>query len=139
MDVRDNVQDFVERKKAGLHALLLNWSGTLENSAKLNAPWKDRFGHARQGIHAGVDVMAEGFILFLAHGMRYGEWLEKGTGIFGPHGRPIKPVNKKALYGPGLPHPVKEIKGMKPQPIIKPTVDAHIERIRKTVHEYWRD
>lgn len=139
MDVRDNVQDFVERKKAGLHALLLNWAGTLEGDARQNAPWKDRFGHARQGIHAGVDVLAEGFILFLAHGMRYGEYLEKGTGIYGPHKKPIKPVKKKALYGPGLPHPVKQIKGMKPQPIIKPTVDANIERIRKTVSEYWRD
>lgn len=139
MDIQQNVREYIEKKKEDTYALLKDWAGTLEGYAKQNTPWQDRLGHATQGIHAGVDVETDKFILYLAHGMRYGEWLEKGTGIYGPRRKPIKPITKKALYGPGLPHPVKEIKGMKPRPIIKPTMDIHKERISKTVRDYWRD
>jgi len=139
MDIQRPAQDFVKRKIAGLFMLLQNWSGTLENYAKQNAPWKDRTGHARQGIHSGVDNYGNRFVLYLSHGMKYGGYLEMGTGIYGPEGRPIKPVNKKALYWPGAPHPVKSVKGMQAKPIIGPTINAHIDRIKDTVKDFWRN
>lgn len=139
MNIQDDVQEYVKRKQAGLYALLLNWSQTLENYSRQNAPWRDRLGHARQGLHSGVDRFTDRLVLYLSHGMRYGEHLEKGTGIYGPHGKPIVPVNKKALYGPGLNHPVKKIKGMKPRPIVKPTVENHKRKIGDSIREYWRD
>ena len=139
MDIKRDVQDYIRRKKGELHMLLDRWAGELKGYAMQNAPWKDRTTHARQGIHSGVEDEGDRFILYLSHGKEYGTYLETGTGIYGPKKKPIKPVNKKALYGEGLPHPVKQVKGMKPQPIIKPTIDKHYEDIKKDVLEVWRD
>ncbi|QGJ90058.1 hypothetical protein HWC80_gp017 [Mycobacterium phage Indlulamithi] len=46
--------------------------------AKLNAPWTDRTGNARAGIHGDVKVINQGeaFELLLAHTVYYGIWLE---------------------------------------------------------------
>ena len=84
----DQTREFLERKKAGLHALLLNWAGTMEDYAKSHAPWTDRTGHARQSLHGGVDTDGGQFVLYLSHGVEYGIWLELAHGrnyaIVGP-------------------------------------------------------
>jgi len=103
----DQTREFIERKKAGLYALLQNWAGQLEGYAKVHAPWTDRTGHARQGLHGGVDIRGEQLVLYLSHGVEYGIWLE------------LKNEGKYA--------------------IVRPTVDAHLSRIRKTVIDYWSD
>ncbi len=125
IDVGRIVKEQVKRRVGSLHILLKKYASDMEGWAKENRPWKDGINaNARKGIHAGVDIEPDYlFILYLAHTMHYGEYLETGTGIYGPKKKPIKPVNKKALDGPGLPHPVKQVKGMKPQPIIRPTVE----------------
>lgn len=139
----DRVQEVIDRKVAGTYALLLDWAGQLEGYAKENAPWTDRTGHARQGIHGGVDSDGNKFILYLSHGVEYGRYLEEGTGKYGPKGKPftIEPVDKKALYWEGAEHPVKKVThpGMKPRSIIGPTFDANIKRIRDSLHELWSD
>ena len=106
-EMADRVQEVINRKVAGTYALLQNWAGQLEGYAKENAPWTDRTGHARQGLHGGVDVDDTKFVLYLSHGVEYGIWLEIAHG---------------GNYA-----------------IIKPTFDAHISRIRNTIHEYWSD
>lgn len=61
-------------------------------------------------------------------------YLHEGTGIYGPKGRRIVPVTKKAMMGPGLPHPVRSIKGMRPDNYIeralarsKPRIERELE------------
>ncbi|MBO8169344.1 MAG: hypothetical protein H0Z35_09205 [Thermoanaerobacteraceae bacterium] len=76
MALGDGARDYIDRKKAGLYALLLNWAGQLEGYAKQHAPWTDRTGHARQGLHAGVEDRGDEFVLYLSHGVEYGIWLE---------------------------------------------------------------
>ncbi len=49
-------------------------------------------------------------------GAPYAEYVTRGTGIYGPEKRPIKPKNKKALYWSGARHPVKSVKGQRPNP-----------------------
>lgn len=46
--------------------------------AKLNAPWTDRTGNARSGLHAKMNVINQGeaFELIMAHTVNYGIWLE---------------------------------------------------------------
>lgn len=46
--------------------------------AKTNAPWTDRTGNARSGLHSTVNVIDQGqaFELILAHTVYYGIWLE---------------------------------------------------------------
>ncbi len=136
MALGDQTREYLGRKKAGLHALLLNWAGTMEGYAKSHAPWTDRTSHARQSLHGGVDVRDGQHVLYLSHGMEYGIWLEKGTP---PH--EIKPKDKKALFWHGAEHPVKKVMhpGTKSYAIVVPTVDVHLPRIRQTVTDYWRD
>lgn len=84
----DQTREFLERKKAGLYALLQNWAGQMEGYAKEHAPWTDRTSHARQSLHSGVDVRDNQFVLYLSHGVDYGIWLEIAHGgnyaIVGP-------------------------------------------------------
>jgi len=105
MALGDQTREFLERKKAGLYALLQNWAGTMEGYAKSYAPWTDRTGHARQGLQGGVDVRGDQQVLYLSHGVDYGIWLELAHG---------------GNYA-----------------IVRPTVDAHLSRIRQTVKDYW--
>lgn len=107
MGFAERAIDHIERVKAGMYALLLNWSGQLEGYAKQNAPWRDRTGHARQGLHAGVEGRGDEFVLYLSHGVKYGIWLE---------------LARAGKYA-----------------IVRPTFDAHLARIRKTVLDYWED
>lgn len=73
----DETREWLQRKKTGLFALLSNFGGTMEAYAKTNAPWTDRTGNARQGLHGGVELRAENeLVLFLSHGVEYGIWLE---------------------------------------------------------------
>lgn len=48
----------------------------MEAWAKANAPWQDRTGAARAGLHASV----EGNSIVLSHGVPYGIWLEVANG-----------------------------------------------------------
>jgi len=54
--------------------------------------------------------------------------VHEGTGIHGPEGKYIEifPVNKKALYWPGAPHPVKRVlhPGQKGNPYADRAMDA---------------
>ena len=49
-------------------------------------------------------------------GAEYGLFVHRGTGLFGPFKQLIRPTTKKALFWPGAAHPVKSVKGMKPNP-----------------------
>ena len=48
----------------------------LQNSARVNAKWTDRTGHARQRLTGDVLTVSNGYKLRLAHGVDYGIWLE---------------------------------------------------------------
>jgi len=126
--------DHIDRKKAGIYALLDNHGSAMEADAKTRASWRDRTSHARQSLHAGVEQSGDLFRLFLAHGVEYGRHLEEGTP---PH--IIRPKNKKALYWRGAKHPVKLVHhpGSKAYAIVGPTMQAHIARIRKSVLDWW--
>lgn len=135
-EISDRVREVIDRKIAETDALCRDWAGTLEGEAKQRAPWRDRTSHARQGLHGGVERESNTFTIYLAHSMVYGRYLEEGTP---PH--VIKPKNKKALYWWGANHPVMIVHhpGTKAMPAIRPTFDANITRVRKTLHELWSD
>ena len=52
--------------------------GEAEAFARTNAPWTDRTGNARSGLHADVNIIEYGqaFELIVAHSVHYGIWLE---------------------------------------------------------------
>ncbi|MED1851835.1 hypothetical protein P4V33_09235 [Brevibacillus borstelensis] len=143
MPFSSNAIEEIARKKAGMYALLQMWSGKMTSHAKEHAEWRDRTTHARNALHSGVERVGDTFFVYLAHGILYGEYLEEGTGLHGPKGEKfeIRPKNKKALFFPGAPHPVKKVMhpGMKPRAVIRPTLETHIPLVRKSVLDYWED
>lgn len=48
----------------------------VETYAKMNAPWADRTGAARNGLTASVELEAGEVVLTLEHTVDYGQWLE---------------------------------------------------------------
>lgn len=49
----------------------------LETYAKENAVWTDRTANARQTLRGWADELGnDAAVLYLAHGMEYGKWLE---------------------------------------------------------------
>ena len=77
----DKALDYIERKKAGMIALMQNLAGHTEVEMKARAPWMDRTGNARNGLHSGVEIRkGNEYVLFLSHGVDYGVFLELAHG-----------------------------------------------------------
>lgn len=64
----------------------------------------------------------------------YARAVEEGTGLYGPKGRKIVPTVKKAMYWKGAAHPVRSVKGQRPNPFVtrgiraaQPAVDHDME------------
>ena len=64
------------------------------------------------------DVNADGSIGTVKFTAPYAGYVHQGTGLYGPRKTKIRPKTKKALYWPGAAHPVRAIKGMKPNPFL---------------------
>lgn len=93
---------------------MINVVTEIEARARKNAPVKtsNLANSGTSNVNADGTV---GTVLFTAP---YAEYVHRGTGLLGPHKTKIVPQNKKALYWPGAKHPVKSIKGMKPNPFL---------------------
>ncbi|MDU5945458.1 MAG: tartrate dehydratase [Paenibacillus macerans] len=146
MPTLDEVRAKIERRKVATLLVAKHVGKIMEGDAKQKASWEDRTGHTRQGIQGGADVRRNGddrmAVVYLAHTMRSGLYLETGTGLYGPKKREIKPKHKKALrfpVGGGQYVIARSVKGMKPRPIIKPTVQRHVSTLRQAVRDVWRD
>lgn len=130
--------DHINRKKAGIYLIAQTEGKRMESEAKAKASWTDRTGNTRNAIHGGADRNKDGATLYLAHGSKVGGYLEEGTGIYGPKGRPIRPVKAKALVFKinGQLIFAKEVKGMKARPIIKPTAQKNLPNLIKALERY---
>lgn len=62
--------------EAGLVAITHEFAGRVEEHAQSNAPWEDRTGNARDGLHAWAENGVFRHIIWLAHSVSYGIWLE---------------------------------------------------------------
>lgn len=132
-----NLREHINRKLAGTEIILRNYAGDLERQAKSNAKWTDRSSHARQALHSGVEVKGERhFVLFLAHGVNYGEYLEEGTP---PH--VIEPKNGKALYWNGAAHPVRKVNhpGTKGDPLLERTIEQNKQKLLQDIGTWWAE
>lgn len=55
---------------------MMEGKGKVESYAKMNAPWTDQTGAARNGLTASVFVEDGVVVLELAHTVDHGQWLE---------------------------------------------------------------
>jgi hypothetical protein len=117
MAFSDGPINAIERKIAGTHMLLKNLAGHMEGDAKDNIPWKPRFGHAQEGLHAGVEKSGSELILYLAHGVEYGIWLELAC---------KKKEDRQTTWNqPG------------PYAIINPTIEKYLPQIKQSILDWW--
>lgn len=72
----DGLSGFETRAQAAIRMYVDTSAIKLQNSARQNARWTDRTGHARQRLTADAITASPGYKIRLAHGVDYGKWLE---------------------------------------------------------------
>ena len=131
----DKARAYITRGKAATYLLCENLASHMEKHAKENAPWKDRTSPARQSINGRATRAGDTTIMSIAHGVRYGKYLEKGTPA-----HDIRPKVKKALYWKGADHPVKLVHhpGTRAYPAILPAAEAGKKMLKEALIELWK-
>jgi hypothetical protein len=80
-DLARSVARFGERFWRAVVAVAQLFATEAENDAKTHAPWTDRTGNARQGLHGLARELGERSVaIYLYHAMEYGKWLELAHG-----------------------------------------------------------
>ncbi len=102
--------------EAGRSAGMTNLVGALESAAVKEAPVKT--SNLVNAIASEVSGDGMTGTVRVTDNAPYAIYVHEGTGIYGPLGEPILPKEKKALYWPGAAHPVKSVKGQKPNPFM---------------------
>lgn len=130
----DRARDFVERRKAATFLTCENMAAHMERKAKRVAPWTDRTAHARQSINSGAERHGNTVIIYVAHGVRYGRYLEKGTPA-----HIIVPKHKKVLYWAGAGHPVKKVNhpGTRKLPAVVPAAEHGQKLLKRAIRTLW--
>jgi hypothetical protein len=75
-DLAFNLASFNDRVAAGVSASVEYQAAVSEGMLKGEAPWTDRTGAARSGLHTDTDLGLRAWTLILAHSVSYGVWLE---------------------------------------------------------------
>lgn len=71
-----NLEEYERKVKWAIKQVALYWSKVLEAYAKQNAPWVDRTGLARGGLHTWIEELSNDTVrLYLSHSMSYGIYL----------------------------------------------------------------
>lgn len=76
-DLGLNLSEMPNRVKAGVLKVMQEEGKKLEDYMKLNRPWTDRTGNARNGLRANVNYYGGDYVsIVLSHGVYYGVYLE---------------------------------------------------------------
>jgi hypothetical protein len=100
--IRREMQRAPDRVDAFLASTITRYAPVSEAYMKTNAPWTDRTGNARQGLHAVPErEKLRYYMVVLAHAVSYGIWLEvKSNGeyeIIDPTMRHIGPLMMQSV------------------------------------------
>lgn len=72
-----NIEEYGDKVLVAVHAVAEYMAQKIEDYAKVNAPWTDRSGNARNLLRGEVDKLAEDMVvIYLIQGVDYGKWLE---------------------------------------------------------------
>ena len=74
--ITKNLGVYKTRVEAGLLMYATTKANELESYMKLNRPWTDRTGHARQRLTGWVEVLTNKVRIYIGHGVDYGIYLE---------------------------------------------------------------
>jgi|SRR5699024_4644200 len=135
------IKNKIDQRKHTLPNVTKKLAKELEREAKANAFWSDRTGMTRQAIKGKSEGASNGAVLSLGHYSKVGLYHEKGTGIYGPKGKPITPKRAKYLVFMGDHGQLvfaKSVKGMPKKPIVEPTVKKNIPKIINRVGRHFK-
>lgn len=88
---------YEERIRTGIAMLADLFAQKMQGEAQGNAPWNDVSGAARGGLRGWAVKAATEVVMYLAHSVHYGPYLELGTSRMAP--RPIILPTLQANYG----------------------------------------
>jgi HK97 gp10 family phage protein len=108
-----------------MKAAIVNSVNKIQSNVRSRAP--HRTGTLQRSVLTQVDY-PDGMVTVSE---KYGEYIEKGTGIYGPTGSRITPKNAKALSFTvgGQRVFAKSVKGMKARPFFAPAVEESAQYI----------
>lgn len=75
-DLRLNVKVLGPIVNKIVSGVMLGNAGKVQNYARVNAPWSDRTGNARQGLMGRYSKEGDSHVITLSHSVPYGIWLE---------------------------------------------------------------
>lgn len=115
----------------------------VRNEASARAPY--RTGNLRRSIHHEVIRETRGEVaVAVGTNLDYAAAVEFGSGIHATRGprRPIiiRPRNRRALYWPGAPHPVRAVRhpGVRPRPYLIPAFKEKTQEVVREITESLR-
>jgi hypothetical protein len=68
--------NYLRSIRAGILGIAQRRAPEIQNWMRDNASWTDRTGNARQALHTAVEAMTNEIVIYLAHGVTYGVYLE---------------------------------------------------------------
>lgn len=92
---RANIRGLLQGPAGPLHRQLATYGRRSVNAAKRTAPVDN--GTYRASIQYLVFNQGNAVVLRVGCGLHYAEYIARGTGIYGPHRTPIRPVRRKFL------------------------------------------
>ena len=105
----------VKKAKIRLRKLIAGYKRTIKSK---------RTGNLVKGIHCIVkSAMFTNVEIWFGNSVSYGIYFEKGTGVYGPKMKYIKPIKKRILawQSAGQWYFAKQVAGMPPRPYLLPT------------------
>lgn len=79
-ELLDKLEEGAELTRQKIRSVLEYKAPQLEAHMKINAPWTDRTGNARQGLRAEAFEDGDNMGIILYHQVPYGIWLELANG-----------------------------------------------------------
>lgn len=94
-----------------------------KGSSSGTSPGDDAEGSLADSFFVIAEMQADGAVSSVRtnQGTKLG-YVVNGTGIYGPRGSRIVPVQAKALYWEGAEHPYKSVAGQKPNDFVTPAL-----------------
>lgn len=114
-----------DARASGANAVPLIHGAIVNSTNKIQAEARQRAAHRTGTLQRSIMPEVKAVEGLVAVNEKYGQWLERGTGLFGPYRTPIVPVRKKVLVFRvgGRTVVARSVKGMRARPFFQPAIE----------------
>ena len=122
----DALREITSGPQGPLYRYLVQKAALVETEAKRRCPVDT--GRLRSSIHTEMFTDDGQVIARIGTNVGYARYIEEGTGIYGPRGRPIRPVRAQFLSwvprGQSKRVFAREVRGVPPRPFLMPALES---------------